>query len=117
MVVPYVVALHKHLVTSIDTCNHLSTMAAALRDSLVKRFGGILKRLRVVNGSWVDCPYNEDVYIVATVLDPDSALYWVEAELVGEESVLTKIKQELKGKSTKICTGYVYIAYIYYNMY
>lgn len=56
-----------------------------------------------MNGTSEDYQYSDDVYPTTTILDPHSALYWVEAELSDEDKALSQIKQELKGRPIKIC--------------
>lgn len=81
---------------------HISTMAAALRDSLMTRFLGIYARLKMGVTSGLSCaPFNSMVYQIATVLDPNSALFWIDLDLRIPHDQKSKLKDELKCKEIR----------------
>ena len=96
LVVPTVLHLYQHV--KWFEADHLATIAADLRDGLIKRFTGILTQCKVIRS--VDSnskPFENEIYLISTLLDPSYGLLWVREELDLESSQL-ELEKEIKGK-------------------
>ena len=70
-----------HNVVRTEVYVNLNTMAAALRDSLMTRFLGIYARLKMgVTSELSSTPFNSMIYLIAIVLDPNSAMFWIDLD-------------------------------------
>ena len=96
--------LYGGVVAEWTKAKYLRRMAAKLRDSLKSRFGGIFEHLKMAYSATPERePFNNKVYLVAAVLDPNLKLFWVEDiktddEVEDETEAKHVIKQKLEGK-------------------
>nr|XP_023679194.1 uncharacterized protein LOC111850022 [Paramormyrops kingsleyae]XP_023679195.1 uncharacterized protein LOC111850022 [Paramormyrops kingsleyae] len=84
MVVPTVLDLKTHLI-KMENRMQTSAIARALRMSLENRFSGIFGRINMEEGD-IDEPFNHRVYFLATILDPQFGLSWVDLDVNNGES-------------------------------
>lgn len=86
-----------HNVVRTEVYVNLNTMAAALRDSLMTRFLGIYSRLKMgVTSELSSAPFNSMIYLIAIVLDPNSAMFWIDLDLRIPTEQKNELKDELK---------------------
>lgn len=109
MVIPYVLALYKH-VTEPDYPN-LSSIANRLRDSLLARFQGVFWRCHMANviGESQVVPYSNRVFLTACVLDPNNSILWIKSEVACDEASKLLLQTEIRGIAD---AGYVCLYYI-----
>lgn len=98
MVVPTVLDLNTHLLKMEDTRMQCRPLVKALRQSLVKRFSGIFTRTNMAKESGGEEPFSHNVYFLATMLDPQFGLSWVDLDVNngGNATSVKKLRDELK---------------------
>lgn len=98
MVVPTVLDLNTHLLKMEETQMHCRPLIKALRQSLLKRFSEIFSKLNMVKESGREEPFNHNVYFLATMLDPQFGLNWVDLDVNsgGDALSVKKFRKELK---------------------
>ena len=114
MVVPAVLSLYKHVNRMVTTLKYLAPTALVLRDSLIARFEGLFARVGMAHSINLEkSPFASKIYFLATILDPNYQLYWVEevscdaaaAEDIGEEQNQILLRAKLRGMSNS--TAYI----------
>ncbi|KAK9961953.1 hypothetical protein ABG768_007347 [Culter alburnus] len=70
----------------------------ALHQSLVKRFSGIFTKTNMAKESGGEEPFSHNVYFLATMLDPQFGLSWVDLDVNngGNATSVKKLRDELK---------------------
>lgn len=99
MVVPTVLDLNTHLLKMEETCVQCRPLVRALRESLLKRFSGIFVTTNMAKKSEKEEPFSHSVYFLATMLDPQFGLSWVDLDVTHEGSTPAsqkKLRDELK---------------------
>ncbi|XP_037539816.1 zinc finger BED domain-containing protein 6-like [Nematolebias whitei] len=98
MVVPTVLDLNTHLLKMEDTRMQCQSLVRALQQSLVKRFSGIFLKTSMAKDSGREEPFNHNVYFLATMLDPQFGLSWVDLDVTngGNSTSVKKFRDELK---------------------
>ncbi|GAA6090111.1 zinc finger BED domain-containing protein 4-like [Tachysurus ichikawai] len=81
MVVPTVLDLNTHLLKMEDTRMQCRRLVKALRQSLVKRFSGIFTKTNMAKESGREEPFSHNVYFLATMLDLQFGLSWVDLDV------------------------------------
>lgn len=73
-------------------------LVKALRQSLVKRFSGIFIKTNMAKESGREEPFNHNVYFLATMLDPQFGLSWVDLDVNNGENAtsMKKLRDQLK---------------------
>ncbi|XDV39249.1 hypothetical protein PO909_008513, partial [Leuciscus waleckii] len=103
MVVPTVLDLNTHLLKIEDTRMQSRPLVKALRASLVKRFSGIFIKTNMAKESGREEPFNHNVYCLATMLDPQFGLSWMDLDVINGENA-TSVKK-LIDQLKKTLTG------------
>ena len=109
LVVPSVLdinsCLRKHSdLTSSAASVTCKNMVRALKNSLQKRFAGIFRNCAmgsVPNETMhLEQPFEDDVYLISTTLDPKFSLRWLdlEVQLNGEDKTDSRIRNRIKYK-------------------
>ena len=94
--VPLLIDLYNHASRCEPT--YLSNMVAVLQDGLMDRFEGAYSRLNMsVTMDLEAAPYSHEVYLLATVLDPNMVLYWVDLDLSATADEKADLRTQLKG--------------------
>ncbi|XP_037552908.1 serine/threonine-protein kinase Chk2-like [Nematolebias whitei] len=103
MVVPTVLDLNTHLLKMEDTRMQCQSLVRALQQSLVKRFSGIFLKTSMAKDSGREEPFNHNVYFLATMLDPQFGLSWVDLDVTngGNSTSVKKFRDELKKTLTE----------------
>ena len=103
MVVPTVLDLNTHLSKMEDTRIHSRPLIRALRQSLQKRFSGIFAKANNTKPRGTEDPFSHNVYFLATTLDPQFGLSWVDLDVTNGDDLTSvrKNRDELK----KMLTG------------
>ena len=99
MVVPTVLDLNTHLLKKEETGVHCRPIVKALRASLRERFSGIFVKIKMDEDyGREDLPFNHNVYFIATMLDPQFGLNWVDLDVTygGNATSQKKKRDELK---------------------
>lgn len=98
MVVPTVLDLNTHLLQIAESRSHCRPLATALRQSLIKRFSGILVKTKMVEQNGKEDQFNQDVYFLAAMLDPQFGLNWVDLDVTNNENPdsVKKFREDLK---------------------
>ncbi|TRY58760.1 hypothetical protein DNTS_034590, partial [Danionella cerebrum] len=98
MVVPTVLDLNTHLLQIVESRSHCRPLATALRQSLLKRFSGIFVRTKMVEQNGKEDQFNQNVYFLATMLDPQFGLNWVDLDVTNHEDPVSvkKLGDDLK---------------------
>ncbi|XP_060728440.1 uncharacterized protein LOC132861708 [Tachysurus vachellii] len=98
MVVPTVLDLNTHLLQISESQSHCRPLATSLRQSLLKRFSGIFVRTKMVEQNGKEDQFNHNVYFLATMLDPQFGLNWVDLDVTNNESPdsVKKFREDLK---------------------
>ncbi|XP_078138844.1 uncharacterized protein LOC144538503 [Centroberyx gerrardi] len=98
MVVPTVLDLNTHLLKMEETRVQCRPLVRALRESLVKRFSGIFVTTNMAKKSGREEPFNHNVHFLATMLDPQFGLSWVDLDVTngGSATSQKKFRDELK---------------------
>ncbi|KAJ8334008.1 hypothetical protein SKAU_G00413270 [Synaphobranchus kaupii] len=98
MVVPTILDLNTHLLKMEETRTQCWPLVRALRESVMKRFSGIFVKMDMAKESGREEPFNHNAYFVATMLDPQFGLSWVDLDVTNEGSAtsLKKFREELK---------------------
>lgn len=98
MVVPTVLDLNTHLLKMEETRTQCRPLVRALRESLMKRFSGIFVKTNMAMESVREEPFNHNVYFLATMLDPQFGLSWVDLDVTngGSATSQKKFRDELK---------------------
>ncbi|CAK6977231.1 zinc finger BED domain-containing protein 4-like [Scomber scombrus] len=102
MVVPTVLDLHTHLLKMEETRIQCRPIVKALRQSLMRRFSGIFAKTNMTEDSGGEEPFSHNVYFLATMLDPQFGLNWVDLDVAnGQNAPATKsFREDLKKKLT-----------------
>lgn len=104
IVVPSVVALHKHLLAAKTTAaatraRHHTAVVNALLDSLCHRFHGLLHILHMapppINVENSQKSFGNTIYPMSTVLDPNYNFVWLEEDHPGSEDVKVSLKNQI----------------------
>ena len=80
----------------------------ALHSSLRARFSGLLERLKMENAtvtsnsSLSSKPFGDDIYVLATTLDPRFRLKWIDCDVLASETDKALLRQEVIGKSHQL---------------
>nr|CAB3267851.1 Zbed4 protein [Phallusia mammillata] len=83
LVVPTILALHRHLDQYSNKSKHLKVMITELQTSIRKRFHGIFTNLTLCNDSPTlieignHFPFGDPIYILAAVIDPSFGFQWM----------------------------------------
>nr|XP_055032707.1 uncharacterized protein LOC129421310 [Misgurnus anguillicaudatus] len=98
MVVPTVLDLNTHLLQISESRIHCWPLATTLRQSLLKRFSGIFVRTKIVEQNGEEDQFNNNVYFLATMLNPKFGLNWVDLDVTNSESLdsMKKFREDLK---------------------
>lgn len=110
MVVPTVLDLKNHLLKMELQMPQVGAVVRALKKSLEKRFSGIFRRIRMEEED-PDEPFSHRIYFLATMLDPQFGLTWVDLDVQNGEAgpALKRFRDDLK----KSLTGDYIIIYCY----
>ena len=108
LVIPAVLSLYNGVQEQLKKAKYLRKSLIELRDSLRKRFLGIFVRMKMGYSPALEKePFQNKVYLVACILDPNLKLAWIDEEVKipsdsddqdYEYEEREKIKQEAKGK-------------------
>ena len=93
LVVPSIVHLLDHLNAMKSSVTYLKKLISQLESAINKRFAGIVSYLSQQPVS-VDEPYSDPIYFVASVLDPQFKLHWLQ-QMKYNPAVESKMKQLL----------------------
>uniref|UniRef100_A0A3B3RYJ1 Zinc finger BED domain-containing protein 4-like n=1 Tax=Paramormyrops kingsleyae TaxID=1676925 RepID=A0A3B3RYJ1_9TELE len=98
MAVPTVLDLNTHLLKMEGTQMQCRPLVKALHQSLVKRFSGIFTKTNMTKDSGKEEPFNHNVYFLATILDPQFGLSWVDLDVTsgGNAASVKKFRDDLK---------------------
>ena len=104
MVVPCVLDLYQHAAGCVSKFKYLLPTARVLRDAMKSRFLGIFHRVNM--GACLNpltAPFTSKTYFIATLLDPNYQLFWVD-DLVefnedDEGAGAVILKNKLRGMS------------------
>ena len=93
-VVPTVVALMKHLTSLLDRASYHRPLVTALHASMLVRFEGLLVNLQMVPqpAGQENLPFDAQIYLIATALDPSWGFRWLECDHPGTEDVKICLK-------------------------
>lgn len=94
-------ALYNGVTEEVETAVYLRKFAGTLRDSLRKRFQGIFVKLKMANCFGRIEGFNSNVFIAATVLDPNFKLLWLDDIDINfvedKEKMILELKEEIEG--------------------
>ncbi len=92
--------------TVLDLHTHLVKMEEVLRQSLMRRFSGIFAKTDMTKDSGGEEPFGHNVYFLATMLDPQFGLNWVDLDVTnGQNATSVKnFREDLKKSPTGIHT-------------
>lgn len=105
-IVPTVVALMKHLASLSDRAVYHGPVIRALQSSMLTRFSGLLSNLKMLHSPGSDresdqstsLPFDDPIYLVACVLDPNWGFRWLESDYVGPDEVKMSLRASIIGK-------------------
>lgn len=107
-VVPCVVSLHKFLCRMEQQSRYHRPAVIALQESLCRRFSGLFVRLKICSPYLLDAVtsdmnnFGDDVYVMASAMDPSFGFIWIEEDHPGDEAVKDQLKDNITGKLVKI---------------
>ncbi|XDV31501.1 hypothetical protein PO909_002492 [Leuciscus waleckii] len=82
IIVPTVLDLNTHLIKCETTHILCRPIARALHGSLKKRFQGIFEQFDMAGKTGKEEPFNNKIYTLATMLDPQFGLNWVDLDVM-----------------------------------
>ena len=108
IVIPTVLNLNSHLKAKMESVRSCRGLVTALTSSLHKRFIGIFKNCHMnkspTASAHLDSPFDENIYLIATTLDPRFALDWVDEDValdqddIDRQRIRNRLKCKVKGK-------------------
>ncbi|XP_004210748.1 uncharacterized protein LOC101239302 [Hydra vulgaris] len=101
LVVPSIVGLYSHLEQFKTT--YLSGMKQVLRNSLQKRFSGIFANVDLIPSIDKKLPFNDLIYIIATVSDPNFSFFWTEKLCHVNPGQTDNLKTNIISKIRQFC--------------
>jgi hypothetical protein len=103
-VVPSIVGLHKCLTTLATTVKYHGPLVNTLTTSLHERFGGLLQNIKILTtGVKIKHNFNfgSHLYLMASALDPNFSLLWLEEDHPGSEDVKRFVRESIMSKHIK----------------
>lgn len=100
--VPTILDLSSHLGKMKERARYCRAVVMALTTSLRRRFYGIFVSCDMIRvPEVITNPFSDKVYLLATVLDPQFAMHFVDLDVLVEdvnEEALTRIRENLKNR-------------------
>ena len=100
LVVPTVLDLNSHLGKMKERARYCRAVVMALATSLRRRFNGICVSCNMIKvPEVINNPFSDKVYLLATVLDPQFAMHFVDLDVLvagADAAALTKVRENLK---------------------
>jgi len=99
-VVPSILSINNHLQKlQSKTDRYLMSLVKELQKSLQLRFSGVFINIGMQEPPRVfqAAPFDDEVYLVAALLDPTFAMMWVDNDVLNENEKTAALKRSLKG--------------------
>jgi hypothetical protein len=116
-VVPSLVSLHKCLTALSGTVKYHATLVNALMTSLCERFGGLLQNVKLCdsNKTKKNVNFSSVMYLMASALDPNYALLWLEEDHPGSEETKKAVRDNITSEFSSIgdilyCNDAIYLS-------